>query len=125
VKRLANVTIMKYLMYVGAAVLAVGAASFLVLGVMIATAADAGEPLSVAITGMTMSAGFVLLILACIAACLGTGMPDFHDWAQTASASAIVADPAQSSRSFLNSANRFWAAAFPSRNKNHKLSFRP
>ena len=124
-KRLANLTIITCLMYVGAAVLAVGAASFVALGVMIAMAADAGEPLSVAITGMAMSAGFVLLVLACIAACLGTGMPDFHDWAQTASASAILADLAESSRSFLNSANRFWAAAFPSRNKNHKLSFRP
>jgi hypothetical protein len=40
-------------------------------------------------------------------------------------ASALVADLRRSLRYALSSANRFWAAAFPSRNKNHKLSFRP
>jgi hypothetical protein len=112
-------------MFAGGIVLAAAAVSLLIVGAIIATAGDGGEPMSVAITGMTVGAGFVSLVLAFIFACLGMAVPDFHDWARTASTSAIVADLERSSRGILSSANRFWAATFPPRNKNHKLSFRP
>ena len=81
--------------------------------------------MSVAIAGMTVAAGFVSLILAFSFACLGMAMPEFHDWVRTASTSAIFAGLERSSRNILSSANRLWAAAFPPRNKNHKLSYRP
>jgi hypothetical protein len=112
-------------MFGGAAVFALGAASLLIVGPIIAAAGDGGEPVSVAITGMTVAAGSVSLFLAFIFACLGMGMPDFHDWAQTASASAIAEDLERSSRSILGAANRVWSTAFPPRNKDRKFSFRP
>jgi hypothetical protein len=125
VERPTNVAIITFLIFAGGIVLAAAAVSFLIVGTIIATAGDGGEPMSVAITGMTVAAGFVSLILAFIFACLGMAMPDFHDWVRTASTSAIFAGLERSSRSILSSANRLWAAAFPSRNKNHKLSYRP
>jgi hypothetical protein len=125
VKRPTNLEIITFLMFGGAAVFALGAASLLILGLIIAAAGDGGEPVSVAITGMTVAAGFVSLVLAFIFACLGVGMPDFRDWAQTVSASPIAEDLERSSRSVLGAANHVWAAAFPPGNKNRKLSFRP
>jgi len=125
VERPTNVAIITFLMFAGGIVLTAAAVSLLIVGAIIATAGDGGEPMSVAITGMTVGAGFVSLILAFIFACLGMAVPDFHDWARTASTSAIVADLERSSRSILSSANRFWAATFPPRDKNHKLSLRP
>jgi hypothetical protein len=120
-----NVAIITFLMFAGGIVLAAAAVSFLIVGTIIATAGDGGEPMSVAITGMTVTAGFVSLILAFIFACLGMAMPDFHDWVRTASISAIFAGLERSYRSILSSANRLWAGAFPAPNKNHKLSCRP
>ena len=114
-----------FLMFAGGIVLAAVAVCLLIVGAIIAAAGDGGEPMSVAITGMTVAAGFVSLILAFIFGCLGMAVPDFHDWSRTASTSAIFADLERRSRSILSSPNRFWAAAFPPRNKNHKLSFRP
>lgn len=124
-KRPTNVAIITFLMFAGGIVLAAAAVSLLMVGAIIATAADGGEPMSVAITGMTAAGGFLSLILALIFACLGMAIPDFYDWARTASTSAMFAGLERSSRSILRSANRFWAAAFPPRNKNHKLSYRP
>jgi hypothetical protein len=166
VRRPTGATVIAVLMLAGAAVLALGAVGFLTVAVMIATGSDAGEPISVAITGMGISGAFVLLIVACLAASVGTakpnlpGLPDqtSHDWTSiewkladlklpawklpkfpawkfpdcklgdrlaALSVSAFVADLRRSFRGALSSANRFWAAAFLSRNKNHKLSFRP
>jgi hypothetical protein len=125
VERPTNVAIITFLMFAGGIVLAAAAVSLLIVGAIIAMAGDGGEPISVAITGMTVAAGFVSLVLAFIFACLGMAVPDFHDWARTASTSVVVADLERSSRSILSSANRLWAAAFPPRNKNQKLSFRP
>jgi hypothetical protein len=125
VERPTNVAIITFLMFAGGIVLAAAAVSLLIVGAIIATAGDGGEPISVAITGMTVAAGFVSLILAFILACLGMAVPDFHDWARPASTSAIFAGLEPNSRSILSSANRFWAAALPPRNKNHKLSYRP
>ena len=124
-ERPTNVAIITFLMFAGGIVLAAAALSLLIVGAIIATARDGGEPMSVAITGMTVAAGFVSLILAFIFACLGVAMPDFHDWARTASTSAIFARLERSSRSIFSSANRFWAAAFPPRDKNHKLWYGP
>ena len=124
-ERPTNVAIITFLMFAGGIVLAAAAVSLLIVGAIIATAGDGGEPMSVAITGMTVGAGFVSLVLAFIFACLGMAVPDFHDWARTASTAAIVTDLERSSRSILSSVNRFWAGTFPPRNKNHKLSFRP
>ena len=124
-ERPTNVAIITFLIFAGGIVLAAVAVSLLIVGAIIAAAGDGGEPMSVAITGMTVAAGFVSLILAFIFACLGMAMPDFHDWARAASTSAIFAGLERSSRSILSSANRFWAVAFPPRNKNHKLSYRP
>jgi hypothetical protein len=125
VERPTNVAIIVFLMFAGGIALTAAAVSLLIVGAIIATAGDGGEPMSVAITGMTVGAGFVSLVLAFIFACLGMAVPDFHDWAHTASTSTIVAELERSSRSILSSANRFWAATFPPRDKNHKLSFRP
>jgi hypothetical protein len=125
VKRPTNLEIITFVMFGGAAVFALGAASLLIVGLIIAAAGDGGEPVSVAITGMTVAAGFVSLVLAFIFACLGMGMPDFCDWAQTVSAAAIAEGLERSSGSVLGATNHVWAAAFPPRNKNRKLSFRP
>lgn len=123
-KRPTNLQIITFVMFSGAAVFALGAASLLTVGLIIAAAGDGGEPVSVAITGMTVATGFVSLALAFIFACLGMGMPDFRDWAQTVSASAIAEDLERSSHSVLGAANHVWSAAFPPRNKDRKLSFR-
>jgi hypothetical protein len=124
-KRPTNLEIVTFVMFGGAAVFALGAGSLLIVGLIIAAAGDGGEPISVAITGMTVAAGFVSLFLAFIFACLGIGMPGLHDWAQAASASALAEDLKRSSRGVLGAANRVWSTAFPARNKDRKFSIRP
>lgn len=174
-QRSTGATVIAVLMFAGAFVLALGAVSCLTVAVMVATGADAGEPISLAITGMGISGALVLLIVACLAASVGTAITDLpdsltararfgdqtsHSWTSVewklrhlklpgwnlrdlkfpawnfpgwnlgdrvaaGFASGLVADLRRSLRNALSSANRFWAAAFPSRNKNHKLSFRP
>jgi hypothetical protein len=51
VERPTNVAIITFLMFAGGIVLTAAAVSLLIVGAIIATAGDGGEPMSVAITG--------------------------------------------------------------------------
>jgi hypothetical protein len=125
VKRPTNIAIIAAVMFAGAAVAALGALAFFAVALLVATGDKSGEPVSVAIIGMGFSGGLALLILALLATSLGMGLPEFRDWAQTLPTAEMLTALGLHARNILSSASRYWAAAFPSRSKNHKLSFRP
>jgi hypothetical protein len=128
VKRPTNIAIAAAVMFAGAALAALGALAFFALALLVATGDKSAEPISIAIVGMGFSGGFALLILALLATSLGMGLPEFRDWVRTVSTEEMwsaIEIRVRSARNVLNSASRSWAAAFPSRNKSHKLSFRP
>lgn len=124
-QRPTTLTVISVFMFAGAAVSAMGALCFFTVAVMAAVGSEGGEPISVAITGMGFAGGFALLALAGIAACLAMGLPEYRDWTRAVSTTAVAGALGQRVRGVLSSASHSWAAAFPSRNKNHKLSFRP
>lgn len=124
-KRPTNIAIIAAVVISGAAVSALAATAFFTVALLVVTGSEPGNPISIAIIGMGVAGGFALLILAGLAAVLGMNMREFHDRADTESIAAVVNTWSQSVRGLLSSATRSWAAAFPSRNKNHKLSFRP
>ncbi len=73
-KRPIGVTVIAVLMFVGAAFLLLGSVGCFFVGVMNMTGADAAQPVSVAIVGMALAAGFSLLLLAGVYAALGIGV---------------------------------------------------
>jgi hypothetical protein len=91
VKRPTGVTIIAVLTFFGAAVLALGSVAFFFVAVMGMTGGDAGEPVSVAITGMGVGGGFSLLVLAGVATCLAIGVLELREWARIGSITFIVA----------------------------------
>lgn len=125
VKRPTNIAIIAAVMSAGAVALALAGMAFFAVALLIASGSGSAEPVSVAIIGMGLSGGFALLILACLVACLAMNVVEFRDWARGAFSPAGLDALGQTARHELSSASRSWAAAFPSRNKNHKLSFRP
>jgi hypothetical protein len=124
-----NVAIAAAVTLAGAVFAALAAIAFFSVALLVAIGTENGDPVSIAIIGMGVAGGFALLILASLAACLAISMPEFRDWARnlsiSASAAAMLGTLRQTAHSLLSSATHSWAAAFPSRNKNHKLSFRP
>jgi hypothetical protein len=91
VNRPTGVTIIAVLTFFGAASLALGSLAFFFVAFMGMTGGDAGEPISVAITGMGIAGGFSLLILAGGAACLTIGVLELHEWARIVSMASIAA----------------------------------
>ncbi|MFZ3333268.1 MAG: hypothetical protein WA197_21695 [Candidatus Acidiferrales bacterium] len=124
-RRPTNIAIIAAVMFAGAAVAALAALAFFAVALLVATGDKSGDPISVAIIGMGFSGGLALLILALLATSLRMGLPEFRDWARTVPAAEMLSALELRARNVLSSASRSWAAAFPSRAKNHKLSFRP
>jgi len=91
VNRPTGVTIIAVLTFFGAASLALGSLAFFFVAFMGMTGGDAGEPISVAITGMGIAGGFSLLILAGGAACRTIGVLELHEWARIVSMASIAA----------------------------------
>ena len=89
-KRPAGVTIIAVLTFFGAALLALGSIAFFFVAVMVMTGGDAGDPISVAITGMGVAGGFSMLVLAGGAACLTIGVVQLSEWARIASIASIA-----------------------------------
>lgn len=90
-KRPTGVTMLAVLTFFGAASLALGSIAFFFIAVMGMTGGDAGEPVSVAIAGMGVAGGFLLLILAGVAACLTIGVLELCEWARIGSIASIAA----------------------------------
>jgi hypothetical protein len=90
-KRPIGVTIIAILMFFGATILALGSVAFFFVAVMGMTGGDAGEPVSVAISGMGVAGGFLLLVLGGVAACLAMGVLELRAWARVVSIASIAA----------------------------------
>ena len=77
-----GVTFIAILMFLCAALLALGSAACFFLGVMNLTGADSHEPVTVAIVGMALAGGFSLLLLAGIYTTLGIGVLQLRETAR-------------------------------------------
>ncbi len=73
------------LTFCGAMILALGSFAFFVVSVMVATGDERGEPVSVAIAGMAIAGGFLLLILAGVAGWVAMNIGELRERARTAS----------------------------------------
>jgi hypothetical protein len=89
-KRPSGVTIIAFLTFMGAAILAAGSFAFFFAGMMGMTGGDAEEPASVAIAGMGIAGGFSLLVLAGVAVCLAIGVLKLREWARVASIASMT-----------------------------------
>ena len=130
-RRPTNIAIIAAVIFGGAAVAALAALAFFALALLVATGDKSGEPVSVALIGMGFSGGFALLILSLLATSVGMGLPEFRDWVRSLRPADMLSALESRARNVLSSASsaisasRSWAAALPSRSKNHKFSFRP
>ena len=77
-----GVTVIAILMFLGAAFLALGSAACFFVGVMNFSGPDARDPVTVAIVGMALAAGFSLLLLAGIYTTLGIGVLQLRETAR-------------------------------------------
>ena len=75
------------LTFSGAMILALGSFGFFVVSVMVATGDERGEPVSVAIAGMAIGGGCLLLILSGAAGWVAMNIGELREWARTASIS--------------------------------------
>jgi hypothetical protein len=75
------------LTFSGAMILALGSFGFFVVSVLVATGDERGEPVSVAIAGMAIGGGFLLLILSGVAGWVAMNVGELREWARTASIS--------------------------------------
>jgi hypothetical protein len=81
-KRPIGVTIIATLMFLVAALFVLIAAACFVVGVMNVTGADSRDPVTVAVVGMALAAGFSLLLLAAINVTLGIGVLQLRETAR-------------------------------------------
>jgi len=81
-KRPIGVTIIAILMFLVAALLVLGSTACFFVGVMNVTGADSADPVTVAIVGMALAAGFSLLLLAGINITLGVGVLQLRETAR-------------------------------------------
>jgi hypothetical protein len=81
-KRPIGITVVALLMFLVAAFLVLGSAACFFVGVMNATGADSRDPVTVAIVGMALAAGFSLLLLAAINITLGIGVLQLRETAR-------------------------------------------
>jgi hypothetical protein len=89
VKRPTGVTAVAVLTFFGAAILALGSFAFFFVAVMATTGGDAGERVSIALTGMGFAGGFSLLVLAAIATSIAIGVLKLREWARIISIASI------------------------------------
>ncbi len=108
-----SVTVAAVLTFCGAMILALGSCAFFVVGVMVATGEDRREPVSVALTGVGLAGGFMLLILAGTAGWMAMNADELYEWARTISISASIATMGASIegrwRGVLSAARRSWS----------------
>ena len=81
-RRPIGVTLIAILMFLGAAFLVLGSAACFVVGVMNFTGPGAHDPVTAAIVGMALAAGFSLLLLAGIYTTLGIGVLQLRETAR-------------------------------------------
>jgi hypothetical protein len=86
-----GVTVAAVLTFSGALILALGSCVFFVVGVMVATGDERSAPVSVAITGMALGGGLMLLILAGAAGWIALNAGELREWARTVSFAGIPA----------------------------------
>jgi hypothetical protein len=86
-----GVTVAAVLTFSGAMVLALGSCAFFVVGVMVATGDERTAPVSVAITGMALGGGFMLLTLAGAAGWVALNAGELREWARTVSLAGMAA----------------------------------
>jgi hypothetical protein len=91
VKRPTGVTAVAVLTFFGAAILALSSFAFFFVAVMAMTGGDAGERVSIALTGMGFAGGFSLLVLTAIATSLAIGVLKLREWARIMSIASIGA----------------------------------
>jgi hypothetical protein len=89
VKRTTGVTAVAVLTFFGAAIFALGSFAFFFVAVMAMTGGDAGERVSVALTGMGVAGGILLLVLAGLATSLAIGVLKLREWARIVSIASI------------------------------------
>jgi hypothetical protein len=82
VKRPVGVTVVAILMFLGAAFLTLASLACFFVGLMNMTGADFHEPVTVAVIGMALAAGFSLLLLAGIYATLAIGVLQLRETAR-------------------------------------------
>jgi hypothetical protein len=82
VNRPIGITVIAVVMFLVAAVLVLGSAACFFVGVMNITGADSHDPVTSAIIGMTLAAGFSLLLLAAINVTLGIGVLQLRETAR-------------------------------------------
>lgn len=79
------------LTFSGALILALGSCALFVVGVMVATGDERTAPVSVAIAGMGLGGGFMLLILAGVAGLLAMNIGELRGWTRSVSFAAMAA----------------------------------
>lgn len=79
------------LTFSGAMILALASCAFFIVSVMVATGDERGDPVSVAIIGMAIAGGFLLLILAGVAGWVAMNVGEVREWARAISVQAMVA----------------------------------
>jgi hypothetical protein len=124
-KRPTGETVAAVLSFTGAMILALGSCGFFVVGVMAATGDERGEPVSVAIAGMAVAGGFMLLILAGAIGWAAMNVADLRDWMQTVSIRALAASVEARLRSVFMAAPRSWPVQTVSSQKNRSLEHHP
>jgi hypothetical protein len=85
-----GVTIAAVLTFSGALILALASCVFFVVGVMVATGDETSAPVSVAITGMALAGGFMLLTLAGAAGWIALNAGELREWARTVSFAGVA-----------------------------------
>jgi hypothetical protein len=85
------VTVAAVLTFSGAMILAFASCAFFVVGVMVATGDERSAPVSVAITGMALGGGFMLLTLAAAAGLAALNAGELREWARTFSFAGMAA----------------------------------
>jgi hypothetical protein len=126
--RPSGVTVAAVLTFSAAMMLALGACSFFVVGVMVVTGDEGRAPLSVAIAGMALAGAFLLLILALVSGYVAMNIAELRDWARTISLTEIAADMRERLLSIIASIaalRRDWFADFVSSHKSRRLEHHP
>jgi hypothetical protein len=127
-KRPSGVTVAAVLTFSGAVLLALASCAFFVVGVMVVTGDEGRTPVSEAIAGMALAAGFSLLILAVVAGWMAFNIAELRDWAQTISLAEIAASTRERLRSAfaaITELRRAWFAELASSHKTRRLEHHP
>ena len=77
-----GITVIAILMFLVAVLLVLASTACFFVGVMNVTAADSHDPVTAAIIGMTLAAGFSLLLLAAVNVTLGIGVLQLRETAR-------------------------------------------